>query len=215
MIGNIFKHFKKICKHKYYVGKYCFKFGLYRQGITHDLSKFNPIEFWTSVKYYQGNRSPIEAEKEDKGYSNAWLHHFHKNKHHWCYWIDFDMQQNMVAYRMPYKYALEAIADYIGANKAYLGNKSTYKTVYEYYRDHIRISNEISEKIFHFQTRQLWDTILTDFVKYGEETTINRIKRGVYEAIYNTITTEDGKFIIYDLDRYNEIITKYYTKEDN
>ena len=157
MIGNIFKHFKKICKHKYYVGKYCFKFGLYRQGITHDLSKFNPIEFWTSVKYYQGNRSPIEAEKEDKAY----------------------------------------------------------KTVYEYYRDHIRISNEISEKIFHFQTRQLWDTILTDFVKYGEETTINRIKRGVYEAIYNTITTEDGKFIIYDLDRYNEIITKYYTKEDN
>ena len=76
-------------------------------------------------------------------------------------------------------------------------------------------SYEISEKIFHFQTRQLWDTILTDFVKYGEETTINRIKKGVYEAIYNTITIEDGKFIIYDLDRYNEIIAKYYTKEDN
>lgn len=202
-MSKLFKHLKKICKHKYYVGKYCFKFGLYRQGLTHDLSKFNPIEFITSVKYYQGNRSPIEAEKEDKGYSAAWLHHFHKNKHHWTYWIDFDMEQNMVAYRMPYKYALEAVADYIGANKAYLGKKSTYKTVYEYYRDHIRISNEISKNIFHYKTRQFWDIILVELMNYGEKFVINKVHNGEYKKLYNS-----EKY--YKLAYYNDILKEYY-----
>ena len=125
------------------------------------------------------------------------------------------MKQDMVAYRMPYKYALEAIADYIGANKAYLGKESTYQKVYEYYRDHIRINNDVSEKIFHFQTRQLWDTIITDLITYSEEVVINNIKRGSYKAIYDTITTEDGKYIIYDLDRYNDIISKYFMEDNN
>ena len=66
-IKNALLHFKKICIHKYYVGKYCFKMGMYWQGITHDLSKFSPIEFFESAKYYQGNRSPIDACKEANG----------------------------------------------------------------------------------------------------------------------------------------------------
>ena len=44
-IKNFFGHLKTVCKHKYWVGKYCFKIGLYKQGITHDLSKFSPINF--------------------------------------------------------------------------------------------------------------------------------------------------------------------------
>ena len=33
----------------------------------HDWSKYNPIEFFAGVKYYQGGkRSPNFAEKEDK-----------------------------------------------------------------------------------------------------------------------------------------------------
>lgn len=45
-LKNIFLHFKKICVHKYWVRYYCFKAGLYWQGIIHDLSKFSPVEFW-------------------------------------------------------------------------------------------------------------------------------------------------------------------------
>ena len=55
--------------------KNCFAVGLYRQGLLHDLSKYSWEEFATGVKYYQGNRSPNAAEKEEKGYSAAWLHH--------------------------------------------------------------------------------------------------------------------------------------------
>lgn len=68
-LKNIFLHFKKICVHKYWVGYYCFKVGLYWQGIIHDLSKFSPVEFWESVKYYQGINSPIEVSKKVNGYS--------------------------------------------------------------------------------------------------------------------------------------------------
>lgn len=55
-MGNFYNHFKKVCKHKYWVGYYCFKAGIPWRGIKHDMSKFSPIEFLESVKYYQGNR---------------------------------------------------------------------------------------------------------------------------------------------------------------
>ena len=41
------------------------------------------------AKYYQGNRSPNEIERREKGYSAAWLHHKGRNKHHLEYWIDY------------------------------------------------------------------------------------------------------------------------------
>ena len=49
----------------------CFKVGLYYQGIMHDLSKYMPSEFLVGAKYYQGNRSPNNAEREAIGYSSA------------------------------------------------------------------------------------------------------------------------------------------------
>ena len=98
--------------------------GLYWQGIMHDMSKFSPTEFWESVKYYQGTRSPINACKEDKGYSMAWFHHRGRNKHHWEFWMD-DFEKGCIPKKMPFKYALEMICDYLGAGKAYAGDNFT------------------------------------------------------------------------------------------
>ena len=72
---NSFKHFKKILIHKRYVFFFARKLGIGWQGFWHDMSKFSPVEFWESVKYYQGTSSPIDAAKADMGYSMAWLHH--------------------------------------------------------------------------------------------------------------------------------------------
>ena len=47
------------------VRQYCFKVGLYRQGLLHDLSKYTPTEFLVGALYYQGTRSPNNAERED------------------------------------------------------------------------------------------------------------------------------------------------------
>ena len=134
---NAWKHFKKICIHKYWVGYYCFKCGLYYQGITHDLSKFSPTEFIESIKYYQGDRSPLEACKEQKGYSDAWLHHKGRNKHHYQYWTDdFDdyySDKGITLIEMPFKYALEMLCDYLGAARAYLGKDFSYKKEWKWW----------------------------------------------------------------------------------
>ena len=122
LVSNCFKHFFKICQHKYYVSKYCFKARLYWRGLTHDLSKFNPIEFWESVRYYNGKRSPIDICKEKNGYSKAWLHHKGANDHHYEYWQDnFDSGTTHI--EMPYKAFAEMICDWFGAGKAYNGSK--------------------------------------------------------------------------------------------
>ena len=85
---NFVNHLKKILVHKWYVFIAMCSCRRPIQGLFHDMSKFSPTEFITSVKYYQGSRSPIEAEREDKGYSIVWLHHRSHNKHHSQYWVD-------------------------------------------------------------------------------------------------------------------------------
>ena len=113
--------------------KECFACGIPVQGIFHDMSKFGFTEFVSSAKYFQGNRSPIEAEKETTGYSKAWLHHKGHNKHHWEYWIDFDDNGNVITNDIPNKYVVEMVCDWIGAGKAYDKDEWTIKKPLEYY----------------------------------------------------------------------------------
>lgn len=112
------KHFKTITKHKIYVMKACFKAGLFLQGILHDLSKYSLTEFFASAKYFQGDKSPIDAEKIKNGYSLAWQNHKGKNKHHWQYWTDFEKGE-LIVIEMPPKYLAEMLCDWAGAGKAY------------------------------------------------------------------------------------------------
>ena len=79
-MANWLGHFQTITAHKLRVMHYCFRVGLYRQGLLHDLSKYGPTEFLVGAKYYQGDRSPNEMERLDVGYSSAWLHHKGRNK---------------------------------------------------------------------------------------------------------------------------------------
>ena len=99
------EHLKTINRHKLTVMKLCFKAGLYRQGLLHDLSKYTPVEFLTGARYYQGTRSPNAAEREIRGYSSAWLHHKGRNKHHLEYWIDYSLDEGspMTGMKMPVK----------------------------------------------------------------------------------------------------------------
>ena len=99
------KHFNTITKHKLKVMKLCFKIGLYKQGLLHDLSKYLPCEFMSGVHYYQGFKSPNSVEREEKGYSLAWLHHKGANKHHWEFWVDFT-RDGIKPSKMPFQYVL-------------------------------------------------------------------------------------------------------------
>lgn len=125
---NFFKHLHTVNRHRFAVMRLCFKVGLYRQGLVHDLSKYSPQEFWAGVKYYQGYRSPQEKEREALGYSAAWLHHKGRNKHHFEYWTE----GKRVYVEMPRKYLAEAICDRVAASKIYLGDKYNDSSALEY-----------------------------------------------------------------------------------
>ena len=116
---NAWGHFKTITSHKFLVMKYCFKVGLYKQGLMHDLSKYSPTEFMVGAKYYQGTRSPNNAEREATGVSTSWLHHKGRNKHHFEYWVDYGIgaEHVLAGMPMPRKYIAEMIMDRISASR--------------------------------------------------------------------------------------------------
>lgn len=132
MIRNIFGHLKNILIHKWWVFYYCCKLGIPWQGITHDLSKFSITEFSESIKFYKGNSSPIPEAKKIQGYSLAWQHHKGRNPHHYEYWTD-NYDNGTTCIKMPYKYVLELVADYIAAGKTYNGRKFTLKQEEEWW----------------------------------------------------------------------------------
>lgn len=134
---KIYQHFKTITYHKWLVMKGCFSIGLFWQGICHDLSKYAPAEFLIGAMYYQGNRSPNNAERESRGYSSSWLHHKGRNKHHYEYWIDYsvkDIEGGMAPAPMPVKYILEMIMDRIAASKVYAKENYTQHHPLNYYK---------------------------------------------------------------------------------
>ena len=147
-------HLKTVMTHRKWVRHYCFKAGLYWQGLTHDLSKYNPVEFFESVRYYQGTRSPIDACKEANGYSKAWLHHRSHNKHHREYWTDY-YDKGCYSLIMPYKYAAEMLCDFLGAGRAYMGDKFSYWAEYKWWEAQLKKNICIHPAIAHFITSTL------------------------------------------------------------
>ena len=147
-------HFKTITRHRDLVCKYCFRLGLYRQGLTHDLSKYTPTEFWRSAKYYQGNRSPNEAERRENGMSIAWMHHKGRNRHHFEYWTDYcigpDGKAHMSGCKMPIKYVAEMFCDRVAACRIYHGEQYTDDAPYNYFirsKGHILMHPETSDEL--------------------------------------------------------------------
>ena len=168
------KHFKTITKHRFLVMKGCFRVGLYWQGLIHDLSKYSPAEFCTGARYYQGNRSPNTAERERKGYSEAWMHHKGRNRHHYEYWTDLSMEtRKYESVPMPRKYLVEMVMDRIAACKVYQGEKYTPASALEYFLP----SRE--RWLMHPQTRDGLEYILTMLRDRGEQETFRYLRTHV------------------------------------
>ena len=109
-MNKFWGHLKTITHHRHLVMRGCFRMGLIWQGLTHDLSKYSPTEFFAGVRYYQGNRSPNTAEREANGYSLAWMHHKGRNRHHFEYWTDLSPEtRTYEPVDMPVKYLCEMV----------------------------------------------------------------------------------------------------------
>lgn len=170
-MANAIGHFRTITKHRHKVIQHCFKAGIGFQGLRHDLSKYAPIEFLNGVKYYDGSRSPNELEREDKGFSEAWMHHKGRNRHHFEYWNDYSPKfKKNSPVKMPLKYVIEMFCDRVAASKIYQGEKYTDEFPLKYFergRDH---------RIIHPETSDLLEKLLVMLRDEGEDKTFAYIK---------------------------------------
>lgn len=170
-----FEHFKTITHHRILVRRNCFRIGLIWQGLTHDLSKYSRTEFSVGAKYYQGDRSPNNAEREDIGFSSAWLHHKGRNKHHFEYWMDYGIVNGkfgIIPCPMPRKYIAEMVCDRIAASKVYLGDKYTDRAPLDYYYRGKKYGNEM----IHPDTDKDLEMLLKMLSEKGEKETFKYIR---------------------------------------
>lgn len=161
-----------ITRHRHGVIKNCYKAGILWQGLRHDLSKYSPEEFLKGCKYYQGTRSPHEAEREEYGFSYGWMHHKGRNKHHFEYWTDYDLRTKlMTPVKMPLKYVKEMFCDRVAASKIYMKDK---------YDDGAPLAYFLRAKktrAIHPETSDLLEKLLTMLRDKGEDYTFAYIRR--------------------------------------
>ncbi len=165
------QHFKTITQHRWLVRKGCFKVGLIWQGLTHDLSKYSPTEFSVGARLWTGTRSPNALEREQKGYSEAWIHHKGRNRHHFEYWNDMNLEtRRYESVPMPRKYLAEMVMDRIAACKVYQGTSYTDASPLIY------LERSVDKTLMHPQTLRQLEHLLTMLRDHGEAETFSYIK---------------------------------------
>lgn len=181
-------HLRTVNTHRRLVRRYCWKLGLIWQGLTHDLSKYSPTEFCRSVKYYQGYRSPNDAERIANGVSLSWLHHKGRNRHHFEYWIDYCLRSDGSVYiggcKMPKRYVAEMFCDRIAACRVYQKEQYTDASPWTYYqrskdRRHTDVANYM-----HPDTAALLDRWLLLLKDEGEDAAFSHIREELKDDTY-------------------------------
>lgn len=172
---NFWGHFKTVHRHRALVRKYCFRLGLYWQGLTHDLSKYSPVEFWAGAKYFQGSRSPNDQQRKEEGCSASWLHHKGRNRHHFEYWTDYQKDGSGIGgVEMPRKYVAEMFCDRLAACKVYKGKDFTPEDPYKFYE-----RGKGRNLMFHPATSALLEKILLVLRDEGEDAAFDYVRREV------------------------------------
>ena len=165
-IKNVVEHFCTITKHRWVVFKLCTKVGEPWRGLVHDLSKYSPTEFWEGVKYFNGHHSPITDCKKDKGYSEAWLHHKGRNKHHADYWVDTSAPEKYPL--IPYQYVAEMICDKLAAGIIYQGKDWTKEYELKYW-ERERVNYPLNENV-----KKVITEVLEQVSKNGIDSTLTK-----------------------------------------
>lgn len=170
-------HLRTITQHKLLVMRYCWRVGLYRQALAHDLSKYTPSELIVGMRYYQGDRSPNTAERKAKGYSAAWLHHKGRNKHHTEYWIDIrgNGDATLEGKPMPTRYVVEMFCDRVAACKIYQREAYTNRSPLAYYE----LEKTVGPVLIHPDTDTLLKRLVTMLAEEGEEATFRTIRETI------------------------------------
>ena len=188
---KILNHWKTIRIHRKWVRHYCFLAGIPWRGLIHDLSKYSPIEFFESARYWTHGKSPITVARELNGYSRAWLHHRGRNTHHWAYWAD-NFSEGLIVHCMPQKDFVEMVCDFLAAGRAYSGKFFTYSGEYKWWLN----ERENGCKAMNEKNKKMLDIIFSDLEKAENPMMVHSlrsqiktpeqlIKSGYIQEIYN------------------------------
>ena len=168
---KLIKHLITITKHRNMVVRLCFKAGIGFQGLFHDLSKYSWTELRVGAKYYTGTRSPNAYERDEYGYSSAWLHHKGRNKHHFEYWVDFSPKtRTNQAVPMPLNYLVESLCDRIAACKVYKGKNYHDGSALDYFE------KSSDSKLMHPQSAEILRGWMQMLESQGEKATLRYVK---------------------------------------
>lgn len=165
------KHFRTVTKHRHKVIVHCAKAGILRRGLLHDLSKYMPAEFIGGARFFTGQRSPNDLQRKQYGYSQAWMHHKGRNKHHFEYWTDYNPKTHrMEPVKMPLVYVIEMFCDRVAASKIYQGNQYDSSKPLEYFQRGKQYMT------IHPETLNLLEELTVMLSERGEEETFRFIK---------------------------------------
>lgn len=169
---NFMGHLRTITKHRHAVIYHAFRVGIGWRGLMHDLSKYSPTEFLQGIKYYtDGTRSPNEAEREEFGYSKAWIHHKGRNRHHFEYWTDYNPQTKKISpVEMPLVFVKEMFCDRVAASKIYQKKNYNNSHPIEYFM------RGKDRRMIHPQTSDLIESWLRMLSEKGEKETFRYIR---------------------------------------
>lgn len=104
--------------------------------VVHDWSKLTPAEWLPYVQSFYGPQPRTDAVKA--AFNRAWLHHQHRNPHHWQHWLLREDSGKLKTLRMPEHFVREMVADWMGAGRAITG-KWEVAAWYEKNRDAIQL----------------------------------------------------------------------------
>ena len=187
---KFFGHLKTIMVHRHYVRYFCALAGIRGRGWRHDLSKYSPIEFWESVRYWDGKVSPIVRCKEENGISYAWLHHKGHNTHHYEYWMDkFDY--GGVPIPMPKDDFVEQVCDFLAAGITYNGGdygRFNYQSELDWW------NKKKEHCAMHPMNKKMLDIIFKKFVDmdtWDHEFVDKMIKVGYLQKVWEDVLHEE------------------------
>ena len=142
------------------------------------------------ARYYLGHRSPNTAERVAKGYSEAWMHHKGRNKHHTEYWTDIrgNGDATFEGKPMPTRYVVEMFCDRVAACKIYQGDAYTDRSALEYYE----LERTAGPILIHPDTDALLRRLVTMLAEEGEEATFREIRETIVKPRY--FEGEHGRF---------------------
>jgi hypothetical protein len=109
-----------VARHKWFV----FRAGLKTRAplwrlVIHDWSKTSLAEWLPYVRSFYGKQGRTPEVRA--AFDAAWLHHQHRNPHHWQHWLLREDDGDTKALRMPPKLVREMVADWMGAGRAITG----------------------------------------------------------------------------------------------